>query len=264
MYQLPRPWHDHDASLLATTFNTLTDSIARFQREAALRERLSALGRLSTVVAHEIRNPLMILKAAARTLRREGVPEGEIREAAADIDGEVQRLNRIVDDVLDFARPLHLEYAACDVNQLCRDAAQAALAGDTAPAHAFDLQEDLPAVVTDGERLRMALVNIVANARDAVRARPAPPEGPGIELRTEAVGSDRVAIEVRDQGIGIAPEDLPHVFDPYFTTKRTGTGLGLAIARNVVDALGGTLSVDSRRGEGTRLRLELPKAPGGR
>ena len=131
--RLPRPWHDHDASLLATTFNTLTDSIGKFQREAALRERLSALGRLSTVVAHEIRNPLMILKAASRTLRRDGVRPDEVREAAADIDGEVRRLNRIVDDVLDFARPLQLDYAPCDLNQLCRDAIQAALAGEPAP-----------------------------------------------------------------------------------------------------------------------------------
>jgi signal transduction histidine kinase len=80
-------------------------------------------------------------------------------------------------------------------------------------------------------------------------------------VRTEALPDGRVAIEVRDHGVGIEARDLPHVFDPYFTTKRTGTGLGLAIARNVVDALGGTLTVDSRRGEGTRLRLELPGAP---
>lgn len=260
--QLPRPWHDHDASLLATTFNTLTDSIGKFQREAALRERLSALGRLSTVVAHEIRNPLMILKAAARTLRREGVDAEAVREAAADIDGEVKRLNRIVDDVLDFARPLHLEFAACDLNQLCRDAATAALTGDAAPRPRFALDASIATIVTDSERLRTALVNILGNARDAVLARG---EGPGpegaVEVRTSSVTADRVAIVVADRGMGIAAEDLPHVFDPYFTTKRTGTGLGLAIARNVIDALGGALTVESRRGEGTEVRLELPRKP---
>jgi signal transduction histidine kinase len=259
--RLPRPWHDHDASLLATTFNTLTDSIGKFQREAALRERLSALGRLSTVVAHEIRNPLMILKAASRTLRRDGVRPDEVREAAADIDGEVQRLNRIVDDVLDFARPLHLDYAPCDLNQLCRDAVQAALAGDPAPKHRLLLEAGLPSIVTDSERLRAALVNILGNARDAVLARGAADSEGAVEVRTLTLAADRVAIVVADRGLGIATEDLPHVFDPYFTTKRTGTGLGLAIARNVVDALGGALLVESRRGEGTEVRLELPRQP---
>jgi signal transduction histidine kinase len=260
--RLPRPWHDHDASLLATTFNTLTDSIARFQREAALRERLSALGRLSTVVAHEIRNPLMILKAAAHTLRREGVGTAEVREAAVDIDEEVQRLNRIVDDVLDFARPLHLDYAACDLNQLCRDAAQAALSGVSAPSHRLLLDDQLPPIVTDGERLRTALVNIVSNARDAVQGRDSGVGDALIELRTESAPMGRIGIVVADHGLGIAAADLPHVLDPYFTTKRTGTGLGLAIARNVVEALGGTLTVESRPGQGTSVRLELPAQPG--
>jgi len=259
--RLPRPWHDHDTSLLATTFNTLTDSIAKFQHEAALRERLSALGRLSTVVAHEIRNPLMILKAAARTLRRDAVRPEEVREAAADIEDEVQRLNRIVDDVLDFARPLHLEYAPCDLNQLCRDAAQAALAGEPAFSHRFVLEAGLPTIVTDSERLRTALVNILGNARDAVLARGAGGNEGAVEVRTTKLDSDRVAIVVADCGMGIAAQDLPHVFDPYFTTKRTGTGLGLAIARNVVDALGGALSVASRQGEGTEVRVELPRRP---
>ncbi len=116
---------DEDAKLLATTFNTLTDSIARFQREAAQRERLSALGRLSTVIAHEIRNPLMIIKASLRTLGNEHVSRGEIKQALTDVDEEVARLNRIVNDVLDFARPIRFDYAPADVNALCADVEQA-------------------------------------------------------------------------------------------------------------------------------------------
>jgi C4-dicarboxylate-specific signal transduction histidine kinase len=102
-------WDDEDAQLLATTFNTLTDSIAQAQREISQRERLSSLGRLSTVIAHEVRNPLMIIKAALHTLRQSNVTATAVREAAADIDGEVVRLNRIVNDVLDFARPIQFE-----------------------------------------------------------------------------------------------------------------------------------------------------------
>ncbi|MEQ1726944.1 MAG: cache domain-containing protein, partial [Vicinamibacterales bacterium] len=93
-------WDDEDAQLLAATFNTLTDSVSRAQREMAQRERLSSLGRLSTVIAHEVRNPLMIIKAALHTLRKPSVTPDEVREVVSDIDGEVIRLNRVVNDVL--------------------------------------------------------------------------------------------------------------------------------------------------------------------
>ena len=107
-------------ALVARTFGTLTDSIARFQREAALRERLSALGRLSTVVAHEVRNPLMIIKGSLRALRRDGAAPEEVREAAADIDTQVARLDRVVGDVLDFARPLRIEPSSVDAHRRSR------------------------------------------------------------------------------------------------------------------------------------------------
>ena len=85
-----------------------------------------------------------------------------------------------------------------------------------------------------------------------------------IEFSTKAVGDERVAIGIRDQGLGIAADDLSKVFDPYFTTKRTGSGLGLAIAKNVVEGLGGTITVESRVGQGTEMRIELPREqPGG-
>ena len=93
-------WDDEDARLLATTFNTLTDSVARFQREMSQRERLSALGRLSTVIAHEVRNPLMIIKASLHGLRQKEPSSAAVHEAVADINEEVARLNRIVNDVL--------------------------------------------------------------------------------------------------------------------------------------------------------------------
>lgn len=255
-------WEDEDARLLAKTFNTLTDSIARFQRDAAQRERLSALGRLSTVVAHEVRNPLMIIKASLRVLREGEVSSPESREAAADIDEEVTRLDRIVNEVLDFARPIRCEYAPTDLNALCRNAAAASLSGEAEPGISLLLDPALPGIVTDAERLRTALVNIITNARQAVAARAARPGGAPaepteVELRTQ-LADGRVAIVVQDRGVGIDPGDLPHVFDPYFTTKRTGTGLGLAIAKNIVEALGGAIAVSSRPAEGTEVRIELP------
>jgi signal transduction histidine kinase len=251
-------WEDEDARLLATTFNTMTDSIGRFQREAAQRERLLSLGRLSTVVAHEIRNPLMIIKTALRTLRHEQVAPEDLRAAVTDIDEEIARLNRIVSEVLDFARPIKFELAPADVNQLCEDAARASAAESDAAPVALRLDRTLPPVVTDAERLRLALINILTNARHAVAARngnAAPPDA--ITISTQRTDS-RCAIRVTDRGNGIAAEDLPRVFDPYFTTRRTGTGLGLAISRNIIEGLGGTIAVQSRPGEGTDVRIELP------
>src|SRR2546422_1577970 len=126
-------WDDEDARLLATTFNTLTDSIARFQREMSQKERLTSLGRLSTVIAHEVRNPLMIIKASLHALRQPDVTAEAMREVAADIDEEVGRLNRIVNEVLDFARPIRFDLSSVDVNALCRASAAAAQAGPGAP-----------------------------------------------------------------------------------------------------------------------------------
>ncbi len=247
-----RRWDDEDARLMATTFNTLTDSIARFQREIWQRERLLSLGRLSTVIAHEVRNPLMIIKAALHTLRLGDVQPGVLREAARDIDEEVARLDRIVNDVLDFARPIRYELAAADLNALCRESATAAQAAP-GPAVQLDLDASLPQVTTDPERLRVALINLVVNARQAVHA-----QGPAEVFLSTRSGVDGVTITIADNGVGISGADLPRVFDPYFTTKRGGTGLGLPIAKTIIEGLGGAITIASAPGRGTEMRVELP------
>jgi signal transduction histidine kinase len=249
-------WEDEDARLLASTFNSMTASISRFQRDAAQRERLSALGRLSTVVAHEIRNPLMIIKTSLHGLRRDGVTPGQVREAVANIEEEVARLNRIVSEVLDFARPIKFAFAPLDLNALCADAARAA-APEGAADIRLDLAPGLPPVVSDSDRLRLALVNILTNARHAVAARGEPAPEP-IRLSTAARPDGRVVIAVRDRGVGINQDELTRIFDPFFTTRSTGTGLGLAITRNIIEGMGGSISISSTPGRGTDVRVELP------
>jgi signal transduction histidine kinase len=203
----------------------------------------------------------MIIKAALRSLKTPEVTPEDVRTAVSDIDEEVTRLNRIVSEVLDFARPIKFELATVDVNALCADAADATAPDEPGVRIQLDLEEGLPTVTTDGERLRSALVNILTNARHAMSAVAGPRPGATLEpvrLRTRRRGADRIAIEVRDHGTGIAPEDLSRVFDPYFTTRRTGTGLGLAISRNIVEGLGGAIAVSSQKGRGTEVRIELP------
>jgi signal transduction histidine kinase len=262
-----RWWQDEDARLLATTFNSLTDSIARFQREAAQRERLSSLGRMSTIIAHEVRNPLMIIKGALRQLTREGATRADIAESAADIDGEIDRLNRVVNGVLDFARPIRFDLASTDVNAMCRSAVTAVEAAHPDVPVSIDLDESARAIRTDGERLRMVLVNLLTNAHQAVAARNGSADdmssgnGSEVVLTTRQLADRRIAISIRDCGVGIAADDLPRIFDPYFTTRRGGTGLGLPIAKNIIDGLGGSITVSSTPGTGTDIRIELGDTP---
>jgi signal transduction histidine kinase len=265
-----RRWHDEDAQLLATTFNTLTDSVARFQREMSQKERLTSLGRLSTVIAHEVRNPLMIIKGSLHALGQPGLSGSAVREAAADIDEEVDRLNRIVNEVLDFARPIRFELAPADLNALCRESAAASMASGPGAAVHLDLDPSAQPFTTDAERLRIALVNMLVNARHAVNGGPvtrheprAASHEPLVTLQTSAA-HNRMTIVITDRGSGIEPAHLPQVFDPYFTTKRGGTGLGLAIAKNIIEGLGGAVEVNSTPGAGTAIRIDLPAIPSGR
>jgi signal transduction histidine kinase len=255
-----RPWDDEDARLLASTFRQLTTSLDRFQREAAQRERLSSLGRFSTVIAHEVRNPLMIIKASLRSLRLHQSPD--VVDVAKSIDEEVNRINHVVSDVLDFARPIRFSMQNADLVQICRDAAQAVQTDTDGIPLNVDAPEPQAPVMTDAERLRGVLINLLTNAQHATRARDGNGSTPpGIDIRASRSGRARWRIEVTDRGVGIEPTDLPRIFEPFYTTRRTGSGLGLALARNIVEGLGGSIAVESRVNHGTTVRIELPDRP---
>ncbi len=253
-------WDDEDARLLAATFRQLTTSLDKFQREAAQRERLSSLGRLSTVIAHEVRNPLMIIKTALRALRQAPTPD-VAADTATSIEEEVTRLNGVVTGVLDFARPIRFEMATVHLADICRGAAAAGSAGPDDATVAVDIAPDaaMAEIVSDPERLRGVLVNVLTNAQHAVAGQPEN-GAPLISLRLRRDGPGW-RIEITDRGPGVTPEDLARVFEPFFTTRRAGTGLGLAIGRNVVEGLGGTITMTSEPGMGTAVTVVLPAAP---
>jgi len=269
----PTPWDDEDARLLTGTFHSLTVSLDRFQREAAQRERLSSLGRLSTVIAHEIRNPLMIIKGSLRSLRRGVATPEEVAGVATDIEGEVTRLNRVVNDVLDYAKPIALTYDAVEIDRLVRDAAQAVVAGQAGPPDVVVEAREGVTGTTDVDRLRQVVINLVSNARDAVLAQRADAVAPAsaddagapirvpppVHVRARLVDDQHVEIAVADRGVGMSDVEVARMFEPFFTTKRRGSGIGLAIAKNIVDGLGGRIDVDSQPGAGTTIRLTLPR-----
>jgi len=183
--------------------------------------------------------------------------DSKLGRQAKDIDEEIERLNSLVNDVLDVARPILFDPAPTDINAVCRDAVQAASAGRTHGAVTLALASSVPELLTDSERLRTVLINLLTNADHAIDGQP----GAEVSLITQQTGDRRVAVTIRDTGKGIADDDLPRIFDPYFTTRRAGTGLGLAIAKNIVEALGGSISVATRPGAGTDFRIDIGDAP---
>lgn len=229
------------------------------------RDRLAALGEMAAGLAHEIRNPLGAIKGAAQCLDPQRMP-GEDGEFLEVIVEEVNRLNGVVSAFLDYSRPLKQNFAPTDLNDVVTRTLRL-------------IQNDLPASVTvkvehyealnkvdaDAEQLKQVLINLVQNAVQAFGDKPGT-----ITVRTTKLerfsefrgSSEMVEVHVIDDGPGIPPDQQLNIFVPFFTTKQKGTGLGLAISQRIVKSHGGTLTVQSRAGEGSIFIVRLPALPG--
>ncbi|MBI5544122.1 MAG: GAF domain-containing protein, partial [Deltaproteobacteria bacterium] len=201
------------------------DQLARAQEELVKRERLAALGELSAVVAHEVRNPLGVIFNSLRSLRRVLTVEGDAAMLLDIVGEEADRLNRIVGDLLDFARPSEPALQPEPLGAVLASVAEAAAPSAVASGVTIDLQaeEPLPKPAVDARMLRQALLNLVMNAVQAM------PRGGIVTLRADEErrgGLARARIEVADTGPGIPPELAERVFEPFLTTKATGPGLG--------------------------------------
>jgi signal transduction histidine kinase len=229
------------------------------------RDRLAVLGQMAAGLAHEVKNPLGAIKGAAQLLNedREVMKDPE-REFIDIILEEVERLDRVVGSVLDYARPSKGDPGAVDVNAVVRRTLRV-LASDRGevPEVDTDLADDLPPARADAEHLRQVLLNLIRNAMQAMggrgtiqiatRGREERPAG------TPAKDAKHwVEVAVRDQGPGIAPQVLKNLFVPFFTTKERGTGLGLAISQRVVADMGGRIEVSTRPGAGATFTVLLP------
>lgn len=221
----------------------------RVQEQLRRSERLSALGHMAARVAHEIRNPLSSIKGFARFFA-EKVPEGGGREVAFTMMEEVDRLNRVVTELLDFARPSPLELKPGDIREVIDRAIR--LTQDDAAKKGvetgFTAPSDLPAISMDFERLTQVFLNLFINAIQAMN------EGGKLAVNAAVQGS-RIAVTVSDTGQGMAPDTLESIFTPYYTTKPAGTGLGLAIVLKILEEHGCEIKVDSIPGQGTTFTL---------
>ena len=229
------------------------DKLAQTREELVKRERLAALGELSAVVAHEVRNPLGVVFNALGSLRK-AVRGNERAELLLGMVGEeADRLNRIVSDLLDFARPHEASLRLEPPEGVLESAREATLAitGGGVPIH-LELAQQLPPVAIDARMLRQAFINLLVNAVQAS------PRGGAVRLRG-AVDDCGVRIEVQDAGPGIPSNNQHRIFQPFFTTKATGTGLGLAVVKRIVEAHGGEVTLGSAEGQGTTFTVRLPR-----
>ncbi|HZA51741.1 MAG TPA: ATP-binding protein [Myxococcaceae bacterium] len=231
--------------------------LSRAQQELVKRERLAALGELSAVVAHEVRNPLGVIFNSLASLRRLGPGDDDARMLLSIVGEEAERLNRMVSDLLDFARPHDPRLRPEPLAEILVGAVEAAKRAMTAGQVTFavEVAPELPPIWVDADMIRQAMVNLVTNAVQAM------PRGGMVTVRAspELRGIARFArVEVQDEGPGIAPELADRVFQPFFTTKAAGTGLGLAVVKRIADAHRAEVAVRSMPGRGSTFILWLP------
>ena len=234
----------------ARSLEAQTAQLHATQAELVKRERLAALGELSAVVAHEVRTPVAVMFNALSVLRRQRTTVDH-EALILIVEEEAQRLKRMIDDLLAFARPQTLRMARVEVGPLVAGAVEAARASTEGGVEvAIDVPDDVPLVDCDEQRVREAIINLVTNAMQASR-RLEP-----VRVRVTRDGR-RVRIAVTDDGPGIPRELVPRLFTPFFTTRPTGTGLGLAVVRRIAEGHGGEVLCDPK-GPGATFVLVLP------
>jgi PAS domain S-box-containing protein len=246
------------------TWSDIT-TLAEVQEQLARSRRLATIGQLAAGVAHEINNPLAAITTCAEATLRDLRSEPETASAAdergwseylEEIVRQALRCKRITRGLLDLSRQKRARREPVEINGLAEQAARLFEQRGRERGIKVEARPDpaLGVVATDEAMLRQILDNLLSNALDAVS------DGGRIEVSTVADG-ERVRVEVSDDGPGVAPDTLARVFDPFFTTKDPGrgAGLGLAISLTYAEAMGGTLTVESKHGAGTRFRLWLPK-----
>ncbi len=224
------------------------------QLELVRKEQLAVVGELAAVIAHEVRNPLAIVANAVAGLKKDGVPREDQTTLLAILDEEVERLNRLVTDLLGYARPLALQRTQLAVDDLI-DRALGLARSQKGVSVNVERQAADARVWADANHLRQVFDNLFDNAVQAM-------EGQGqltVRLRADTIeGLDGLAVDVVDTGEGMDTMVRKRAKDPFFTTRPSGTGLGLAIVDRIIEAHGGRFLIESRAGEGTTATVFLP------
>ncbi len=231
--------------------------LKRMQEQLIEHEKLASIGKLISGVAHEVRNPLFGISATARALSNELADLPKMKPYLDIISSETLRLNRLMEDLLDYSRPVKIDKNPSDLREIVQEAIEY-LKQLPATSHAVIQLVDsdrIPAMNLDRNKVKQVLLNLLENGIQHSK------ENPRVDVFVEYLSlasPAQVILVIKDNGTGITPENLPRIFDPFFTTRQRGTGLGLSIVRKVIHDHGGRLAVESHVGVGTTFRISLP------
>jgi len=259
------PLEDRQGQFLGTIM-LLRDIKHRRELEEDLKrtDRLALMGTLAAGLAHEIRNPLGGIKGAAQLLRRSGDGDPSVKEFTDIMIREVDRVNQLIEQLLDLSRPAELDLAPVNIHEILDDVLllEGQTIGDKQIAIKKRFDPSLPPIRGDRAQLTQVFLNLVKNAFQAMGHRGTLTVASRLEndfhIRAEGTSASRfIWIDIADQGAGIRDEDLPQIFSPFFTTKTNGTGLGLATCYRIVKEHGGTIRVDSTLGQGSTFKVSL-------
>ena len=261
-FRVPGANRRDEVGRLAETFNEMVAQLGRMrelEQQVKQAEQSAVIGRLASAIAHEIRNPLNYINLTLDHLRTSLAPSDPQKRALVEkltlqLKAEVARINTRITEFLKYTRPANLSLKPLDLRETLRDALSMVemQAAESGVETRFEENGRVPAVLGDGEALRSLFTNLIINGMHAM-------EGRGGRLTVSLAAADgRARVRVSDTGVGIPADELPKIFEPYFSTKETGTGLGLAIAKKAVDEHDGSISVESRPGEGTTFTVEIP------
>jgi PAS domain S-box-containing protein len=238
---------------LVIIFEDITSGI-KMENEFRRMGELAAIGQLAASIAHELRNPLSSIKGAAQFLRKEYEDHSSVVEFLDIIVEEVNGLNKLTTDFLDFARPMQFDLKPTNVSRTVEKTLQlmSVHITDSNVVVKESLAKDIPSIQADGKQLEQVLKNMIINALQAM------PEGGALHVETGSAPSGGVYFSVSDTGIGIDPDKLERIFLPFVTTKTKGTGLGLSIVNRIVENHGGRVEVTSEPRKGATFKVYLP------
>ncbi|RMH45117.1 MAG: PAS domain-containing protein [Deltaproteobacteria bacterium] len=239
------------------SFQDLTE-LRAMEAQVRQAERLATIGTVAASVAHELRNPLASISGSIELLRSDRGSSEDRTKLMEIVTREVDRLDRLIRDLLDYTNPRPRHNVAFALDELVEETLRV-FARDpdlgSVPVRLTRTTDEPIAIEADAEKLRQVLWNLLRNAAEAAGA-----TGGRVDLRVGREG-DHAVVCVADDGPGMPPEVVAHMFDPFFTTRAGGTGLGLAIVRHIVDEHGGAIDVDSAPGRGTRITVRVPAGP---